>query len=161
MKKTDYIKRSDQKGFTIIEVVLVLAIAGLIFVVVFLAVPQLQASRRDTQRRSDAGRVLAALEDFAANNNAAYPTNTNLADFRNRYLNYDEAGNEDIKDPTTGVAYNITWSGAVPTNVGDMRYLRGRNCNGEAFSANTGNIRDIAVMVLLDNEEVRYCVDNQ
>ena len=42
-----------KKGFTIIEVVLVLAIAGLIFLMVFVALPQLQSSQRDTQRRQD------------------------------------------------------------------------------------------------------------
>ena len=42
-----------KKGFTIIEVVLVLAIAGLIFLMVFLALPALQRSQRDTQRKQD------------------------------------------------------------------------------------------------------------
>ena len=36
------------RGFTIIEVVLVLAIAALIFLMVFIALPALQASQRDT-----------------------------------------------------------------------------------------------------------------
>ncbi|MBS7346174.1 MAG: type II secretion system protein, partial [Candidatus Sacchiramonaceae bacterium] len=39
-------------GFTIIEVVLVLAIAGLIFLVVFIALPALQRNQRDTQREN-------------------------------------------------------------------------------------------------------------
>ena len=69
---------NKQKGFTIIEVVLVLAIAGLIFMIVFLAVPALQRSRRDTQRRSDAARFTAQLEQYAANKNGSYPTSTNL-----------------------------------------------------------------------------------
>ena len=40
------------KGFTIIEVVLVLAIAGLVFLMVFIALPSLQAAnaiRRDVR----------------------------------------------------------------------------------------------------------------
>ncbi|RKV92712.1 MAG: prepilin-type N-terminal cleavage/methylation domain-containing protein, partial [Candidatus Saccharimonas sp.] len=41
------------RGFTIIEVVLVLAIAALIFLMVFIALPALQASQRDTARKSD------------------------------------------------------------------------------------------------------------
>ena len=48
-------------GFTIIEVVLVLAIAGLIFLMVFIALPALQRSQRDTQRRNDLGRVTNAI----------------------------------------------------------------------------------------------------
>ena len=41
------------RGFTIIEVVLVLAIAALIFLMVFIALPALQASQRDTARKND------------------------------------------------------------------------------------------------------------
>jgi prepilin-type N-terminal cleavage/methylation domain-containing protein len=42
------INKPKAHGFTIIEVVLVLAIAGLIFLIVFLALPALQRSQRDT-----------------------------------------------------------------------------------------------------------------
>lgn len=45
--------RNSKKGFTIIEVVLVLAIGGLIFLMVFIALPALQRSQRDTQRKDD------------------------------------------------------------------------------------------------------------
>ena len=49
-------KHKLYEGFTIIEVVLVLAIAGLIFLMVFLALPALQRSQRDTQRKNDMAR---------------------------------------------------------------------------------------------------------
>ena len=39
--------KSNTKGLTIIEVVLVLAIAGLIFLMVFIALPALQRNQRD------------------------------------------------------------------------------------------------------------------
>lgn len=45
--------RLNRSGFTIIEVVLVLAIAGLIFLMVFVALPALQRNQRDTQRKND------------------------------------------------------------------------------------------------------------
>jgi prepilin-type N-terminal cleavage/methylation domain-containing protein len=55
-------------GFTIIEVALVLAIAGLIFLVVFLALPALQNSQKDTARKQDVGRVVSALQSYMADN---------------------------------------------------------------------------------------------
>lgn len=55
-------------GFTIIEVALVLAIAGLIFLVVFLALPALQNSQKDMARREDVGRVVAALQSYKIDN---------------------------------------------------------------------------------------------
>ena len=57
-----------KKGFTIIEVVLVLAIAGLIFLMVFLALPALQRSQRDAQRKQDIAMVVTALHNWKANN---------------------------------------------------------------------------------------------
>ncbi|MBP5711591.1 MAG: type II secretion system protein, partial [Prevotella sp.] len=57
-----------KQGFTIIEVVLVLAIAGLIFLMVFIAWPALQRSQRDTQRRNDYSMLSTAVSNYATNN---------------------------------------------------------------------------------------------
>lgn len=67
---------NNKKGFTIIEVVLVLAIAGLIFMMVFIALPALQRSQRDTQRSNDVARVQTALNQYQANNRGAIPKDT-------------------------------------------------------------------------------------
>ncbi|MEK9196120.1 MAG: type II secretion system protein [Patescibacteria group bacterium] len=66
----DIIKK--QKGFTIIEVLIVLAIAGLIILIVFLAVPALQRNSRNTQRKNDASAVLGATQEDVNNNNGAF-----------------------------------------------------------------------------------------
>lgn len=58
-------------GFTIIEVVLVLAIAGLIFLMVFVALPALQRSQRDTARRNDMSRVDTSLVQYQTNNSSS------------------------------------------------------------------------------------------
>lgn len=62
-----------QKGFTIIEVVLVLAIAGLIFLMVFIALPALQASQRDTARKNDASIVATGIVNYYGNNGGQFP----------------------------------------------------------------------------------------
>ena len=63
----------SKKGFTIIEVVLVLAIAGLIFLMVFIALPALQRSQRNTQRADDMSRILTAVNSYQSNNNGKTP----------------------------------------------------------------------------------------
>ena len=60
--------KNNFKGFTIIEVVLVLAIAGLIFLMVFLGLPALQRAQRDTQRKQDVAMVVTTLHNWKANN---------------------------------------------------------------------------------------------
>lgn len=58
-----------EQGFTIIEVLIVLAIAGLILLIVFLAVPALQRNSRNTQRSNDAAQIGGALNECLANRN--------------------------------------------------------------------------------------------
>ncbi len=65
--------KNNKKGFTIIEVVLVLAIAGLIFLMVFIALPALQRSQRNTQREDDLARILTGVNNFQANNSGKTP----------------------------------------------------------------------------------------
>ena len=96
---------NTKQGFTIIEVVLVLAIAGLIFLMVFIAWPALQRSQRDTQRRNDYSMLSTAISNFATNNNGKLANlipsgNTKTLDAKT-YIN--EAG----EDPD-GHAYVLT-----------------------------------------------------
>ena len=63
------------KGFTIIEVVLVLAIAGLIFLMVFIALPALQSGQRDTARKQDIGNLGTAVNNYSSANRGALPPN--------------------------------------------------------------------------------------
>ena len=65
--------RNKLKGFTIIEVVLVLAIASLIFLMVFIALPALQKSQRDTSRKSEVGVVVAAITSYSSDNRGSLP----------------------------------------------------------------------------------------
>ena len=69
MKKGDYLKG----GFTIIEVVLVLAVAGLIFAMAFVAVPSLQRSQRDNDRRDDMLTFVSEVKRYQTSNRGNLP----------------------------------------------------------------------------------------
>lgn len=69
------IQKRKESGFTIIEVLIVLAIAGLIMLVVFLAVPALQRNSRNTQYRNEASRILGAYNEASSNNAGAVLAN--------------------------------------------------------------------------------------
>lgn len=72
------LKQRNQSGFTIIEVMIVLAIAGVIMMLVFLAIPALQRNNRNTQMRSDVSNLLGYVAEFSGNNNGAAPTTVNV-----------------------------------------------------------------------------------
>lgn len=125
-EKISALRDKKSPGFTLIEVVIVLAIAGLIFVIVLLAVSQAQQARRDTQRKNDLNRITAQLEQFASNNNGSYPSETDFTNssssFRQNYIN-----NIDLIDPSTGSPYTYRANISSCTSPGTVMYdLTGR-----------------------------------
>lgn len=66
-------KINNKKGFTLVELVIVLAIAALILAAILFAVSGAQQSRRDSARRDSAGQVASLLEESAGNHDGAYP----------------------------------------------------------------------------------------
>ena len=72
----------------IIEVVLVLAIAGLIFLMVFVALPALQRGQRDSQRRSDISRFMSQINSYQTNNGGRVPSADKdaMGKFLNNYM---------------------------------------------------------------------------
>ena len=82
-------KHKLYEGFTIIEIVLVLTIAGLIFLAVFLALPALQRSQRDAQRKRDIAAIGAAFIEYLHSNKGKMPkTETNGYDITHEDNNY-------------------------------------------------------------------------
>ena len=170
---------NTMKGFTIIEVVLVLAIAGLIFLMVFIALPALQRSQRDTQRRDDMSRFMSSIQNYQSNNNGKVPTtNAEMLIFLRKYLSMDPArvqgtvpapnAADEFVDPD-GNSYGvvITSPGAAGTPLNALNnmdhivhYYTGVKCGGGEgqLVANAGN-RNYAILYKLEGAGV-YCGDN-
>lgn len=141
------VQKNKEKGFTIIEVVLVLAIAGLIFLMVFIALPALQRGQRDTQRRDDVSRFISQLNSYATNNRGSLPAESNVQSFMNSYL---KANQDEFNDPSTGEAYTpLPGRDGSPTQ-GQIQYATNTECNGEALVTGGGN-RQAAIRVLLES----------
>lgn len=151
-------QKNNQKGFTIIEVVLVLAIAALIFLMVFIALPALQRSQRDTQRKSDVSRLQTAIQNYQSSNRNKLP---DLSDdsFINGYM---KVGGEDFADPD-GTDYTFTvnsTNGFAPTTFtsGQLHYTVGAKCNGEQVVTGQGTAK-IAIQYKLEGGGTT-CVSN-
>jgi len=162
MKQQD----KQQKGFTIIEVVLVLAIAGLIFLIVFLAVPALQRSQRDTQRRNDVSRMMSQVSQYQSNNQGQVPgsksgssASNQLSDFVDRYLT---TSSDQFSDPTTGDPYDVQIGNGTTKPASDaygtIFYYMNTRCNGEDVEAGAGG-RNVAVVTPLEGGAY-FCQDN-
>lgn len=64
-------KRND--GFTIVEVMIVLAIIGMMLLAVLLVVPALQRSARNSSRRGDVNTLLTAYTEYTNNAGGTIP----------------------------------------------------------------------------------------
>ena len=152
------INKNNKKGFTIIEVVLVLAIAGLIFLMVFLALPALQRSQRDTQRKNDASRLRAAVTSYTSNNRGNLPWDgANLkSDFISKYITTNNTTT--FNDPSTNSEYKVasaTGATDAPGELGRMKVSNQAKCGTDgAIVAGNG----IAVSVKTENG-VANCVE--
>ncbi len=118
---------SEKKGFTIIEVVLVLAVAGLIFIMVFVALPALQRSQRDNARREDMMNFIAKAKDYSLNNHGALPGSA---------------------EANTDAIINVVWSEALGATTGNTNTWRGfyRDFLGKNFLDPDGQNYKLSVM---------------
>lgn len=135
--------RLNRSGFTIIEVVLVLAIAGLIFLMVFVALPALQRNQRDTQRKNDLAIFVDSLQRYAANNRNQYPKNTTeLRAMSSDYLKISGEGDsnnesgsnrEGIFEPNSGISYRLWGTGSGSLTPTYLDYLKSLQDAGSGY----------------------------
>lgn len=123
-----------KEGFTIIEVLIVLAIAGLILLVVFLAVPALQRNADNTQRKSDVSASLSAVTEWSNNNGGKLPTTA-------------AEQTEAASNVKLGFYASIAWAAGAQTNNGNVDSLTivtGAKCSGDDTVA--GSSRQFAAL---------------
>lgn len=107
------VKKSKEQGFTIIEVLIVLAIAGLIMLVVFLAIPALNRNSRNTRIDSDASKASGVLQEVVNNAPGGIaPAGTTVPS----QLSTAEASYAQI----SAVNYNVSTSGFQTLGSGDI-----------------------------------------
>ena len=73
------LRKAAQKGFTIVELLIVIAVIGILAVLVLNTYSGVQARARDTDRTNDITQISTQLEVYFADN-GKYPTYANLHD---------------------------------------------------------------------------------
>lgn len=145
----------DKKGFTIIEVVLVLAIAALIFLMVFIALPALQRNQRDQARKADVSNVAGAVNSFSSNNRGKFPNGTQLES----YL-------EDKSDNTESVVVNSsTGAQSMTAQDGVITVTQQTRCGDVGpdgdVELTAGTVRQFTVVTRLESGSGSgFCLDS-
>jgi prepilin-type N-terminal cleavage/methylation domain-containing protein len=150
-----------KKGFTIIEVVLVLAIAGLIFLMVFIALPALQRNQRDTARKNEVSKVLSSVTTYQSNNRGGAPSaDTTFGKYVDGKMDGAKLTLESgttISKGTTPTADNTN----VSTNVtpDEVIFYMGAKCDDAAVAGvlDRGSNRQAAALIQLENADQVFC----
>lgn len=149
------LKKSDNKGFTIIEVMIVLAIAGLIILIVLLAVPALQRNGRNTAMKNDASAVTGGISEFTSNNDGIGPMTVTSGVGGVVTLASTVAGTA----PTTARVQGgttVNTAGTLTPPIGTISVKLAARCDG------TANARAYAVRYSIENSSAtpQYkCID--
>jgi prepilin-type N-terminal cleavage/methylation domain-containing protein len=174
-----YHKRTQ--GFTIIEVLIVLAIAGVILLIVFLAVPQAMRVQRDNARRGAVQYAATQLDQYYSEHNT-YPYMGASVDNRSEFVAEmnatGEAKNFDIYYDTDMMSHEFPFAGPqapadLQTADSIISIAPGHQCNrtpglgpGDTdypiMTSPNGDIdyRRYVIWILLENGSI-YCLDNQ
>jgi prepilin-type N-terminal cleavage/methylation domain-containing protein len=119
-------KMKKQRGFTIIEILIVIAIAGLVLAVIFLALPGLQRNSRNHQRKVDASKVMAAIQECMIINHFRHAACDQLPSTE-LPLNMSE-----LTQITSVVNWTITQADMADLNAGkQIAVLNGHHCNSD------------------------------
>ena len=129
-------KQKRSEGFTIIEVLIVLAIAALILLIVFLAVPALQRNSRNNGIKNDAANMLAAVNDYASNNAGALPTTMAQAGAVVTFGTSPNTSEGKVQGSTT-VNFSSKPASAptIPATPGTVLVVTGWKCNANAVGS--------------------------
>lgn len=147
-----------QRGFTIIEVVLVLAIAALIFLMVFIALPALQRSQRDTARKNDVSIVASAVSSWQGNNRATtgWPTGAQVQSYATNVSGNTTTIN--VKPVVTAAITPATVEATI--DVYPQAVCSNAAVTGSQVSLAKGSARQYATVTMPESGNAGYCLDS-
>lgn len=132
--------KNKSKGFTIVELLIVIVIIAILATLVIVTFTGIQAKARDSQRQTDINAVDSHLEAFYAEY-GYYPTYKDLttASFLSTYMKGLDA--QALVDPSGNGLQTLSTASTVPSNHGYGYYVSGASdCAPATASDPTGAV---------------------
>ena len=133
------LQQKKNKGFTIIEVLIVLAIAGLIMLVVFLAVPALQRNSRNNARQSEGSVLATAINECVTNNNGKTTNCVGVGNSGTSQVPFD------VTSQTNQLTTTPTVAAPPAGTIDKAEWSFGYVCDGSTPTADTSKPRNFVV----------------
>jgi len=127
----------SQQGFTIIEMLIVLAIAGLILSMILVVIPTLQRNSRNNQRKQDVQAILGNVSHYALNNSGNFPPDSQNANSikDGLRLSYYSIDSIEIQSRPSGTAISPT----TPLDLDRVIVANRQKCAADGSGAATQN----------------------
>jgi len=134
-----------RQGFTIIEVLIVLAIGGLMITMVFAAIPFITRANQNNQRKNDVSIILQSISDYRLHNTGSFTTNVaNLKLSGVNKLGY-------YQDASVTIANQISPTPASNKDTTTVKVYNYYKCSQlNDGTAVAGGSRDIIALFALD-----------
>lgn len=150
----DRIQKRKESGFTIVEVMIVLAIAGLIILVVFLAVPALQRNSRNQQRTNDVAMISAGVNECLNNRNGIVGSCDAWTGELNQYIDntkFRQIGTAATSVTTSGGALAGTITPPTATDQVIISFRVKCDAAGAQGVTTGANARSVAILFAQEN----------
>lgn len=131
---------SNYAGFTIIELLIVLAMAGIILALVIGVIPTLQRTSRNDQRRQDVQAILEAVSQYQLNNSGNFPNDCDGdCEQGTNYLRFTKLSNYEFSDVETKVlTADITREFSDIVTLQQVKVHNYNKCKNDATGAAVG-----------------------
>lgn len=133
------INKLNNKGFTIVETLIVLAIAAVILIIVLLAVPALQRSSKNTSDHEAADDVSSAISDYESANSGSAPAYISSNGTAGTLLvGASSSSNTTYNIPSSDLVLQYAMPPAATSTTAAFKYSTTSTSNGSTLAA-TGN----------------------
>lgn len=144
--------QTNKKGFTIIEVVLVLAIAALIFLMIFIAFPALSRGQANTARKNDASAIAAAINTYRTNHNGTMPlTYGDISPYVDKLSQLQLPADSTAIETGAGIKMDTTSN----ADLDQVKIVTSARCD-DTNSVVAGSKRQGAVITVLEISQGKY-----
>ena len=129
-------KTNSQKGFTIIEVVITIAIGAAVMALVLNAVSGARRSQRNNARIADIGVVATAVNNYYGSRNALPAASTDIEELLiGELAYYEDAATTDIRDLFVANAFNANSNNVGAFSTFGTAATAGQTAAGGALAA--------------------------
>ena len=141
--------QNKSKGFTIVELLIVIVVIGILATLVIVTFTGIQQKARDSKRKTDIGAVQAALESYYSSNNT-YPTSADLNSAAWRSTNMKGFDSNALQDPK-GSAATVVADSTTPTATQYAYNVTPTGCS-DATTNNTNPCTNFGIYAKLESD---------